>query len=121
MKSAELPDGKILNFPDDIDEELIDKAVAYELKNSADSEKRMSQRHADMIKVLIQCGQALGEIYKQMHSHTQLLKELLIEQKKHHKESKDHSKEIVKAINTPRKRKAIRNEQGKLEGAEEYV
>jgi len=121
MKVAELPSGKVLTFEDDIDDESIDKAVAYELKESDESEKRMGQRHADTIKLLIQVGEALGELYKIMHSHAQIMKELLAEQKRHHKSSKENSEKIIKAINAPRKRRAIKDSQGKLIGAEEYV
>lgn len=128
MKVAKLPTGNILEFPDETADDAIDHAVSVHMKEHIAKKNRELQsevdakdRHGELMNLMTQIGQVMAEIYKVMHSHASVMQESLAEQKKHHKNSKEGSEKIVKAINTPRKKKALRDDKGKLTGSEEYV
>ena len=128
MKTAKLPTGNVLRFPDETDDEAIDKAVQEHMRDHIERknkelkiEAELKQRHDDLVKIMTHISGVLSETYKLLRAQTAAVKELLEEQKKHHKNSASNADKIVKAINTPRKRRALRDKNGKLEGAEEYV
>lgn len=117
MKVAKLPNGKTLRFPHEVSDEAIDQVVKEAMKDyiqvskhekekqeKSDTETR--QRHEQLLN-------AMNQI---IHSHGVLLNHAV----KGHKEIVDSLKEIAKAQSKPKKRRAIRDKEGKLIGAEDY-
>lgn len=117
MKVAKLPNGKTLRFPTEVSDEAIDQVVRECMKdhiamNNHEKEKKQrsdaetSQRHNQILNVMQQV----------VHSHGVLLNHAV----QGHREIMEALHGLTKAQSKPRKRRAIRDENGKLIGAEEY-
>lgn len=118
MKIARLPTGKILKFPPETPDDAIDHAVKAHMKDhiaekqrnkekEEHSEATLAQRHNELV-------QALAML---VHSHHNMLTHAI----EGHKQIMEGLNGIIKAHNTPKKRRPIRDKNNKLIGVEEYV
>lgn len=117
MKVAKLPNGKTLRFPSEVSDEAIDQVVRECMKDHiAMSKHEKEQKQKSDTDTAHRHNQLLNAMQQVVHSHGVLLNHAT----QGHKEIMGALKDLAKAQSKPKKRRAIRDEHGKLIGAEEY-
>lgn len=117
MKIAKLPNGKVLRFPSEVSDEIVDAVAkeamkdymqmsAHEKKKNEESEAVHNKRHSEL----------LNGLHGLINSHATILNHAI----QGHKEIIGALNALTKAQSKPKKRRAIRDEKGQLIGAEDY-
>lgn len=117
-KIARLPTGKTLRFPDETADDAIDHAVQEHMKDYiAEKKQNKEKEDKDAATSEERHQQLLHGVANIIQSHHILLQHAIAG----HNEILEAFKNLEKAIKAPRKRKPIRDKDGKLTGVEEYV
>lgn len=118
MKIAKLPTGKVLKFPD----ETPDEAIDYTVRAHLDSHTKKTQEEANKVQqAQMESVQRHDQIVQGLDSVSQLLHHLIKHTVEGHVVVGNALRENTQAHLKPKKTKAIRDDKGKITGAEEYV
>lgn len=117
MKVAKLPNGKTLRFPSEVSDEAIDQVVRECMKDHMElSKHEKEQKHKADTETAHRHSQLLNAMQQIVHSNGVLLNHAT----QGHREIMGALKDLANVQSKPKKRRAIRDEHGKLIGAEDY-
>lgn len=117
MKVAKLPTGKVLKFPDETPDDAIDITVKAHMKKYAEQLKSENKEKEESKQESLRKH---VELMTGLQAVARLLNHLIDQATQGHGQLMGAINNTTKAVQTPRKRKIIRDEKGKMTDVEEY-